>query len=164
MTGATHASLAPPHPATPAARALVRRRATPFRVRVAACILVVAAVLFWLALELIAQAHGMIARLRFPFADNQWSDQTLILQLYHLEAGLPAYGPPRDLTSYDYGPVYLLTLRALRLLLHLPFSIVSFRYISAVGGALSVIPYTRSGFRGRSARCSFSSVPAWCLR
>ncbi len=81
-----------------------------------------------------------IARANFPFAENLWPEGPLIVQLHRMATGDAAYRPTHEVGSFVYGPIYLNVLSWTRSILHLPFSIVSFRWISMIISFLAIIP------------------------
>jgi hypothetical protein len=88
-------------------------------------------------------AFGManaLARAKFPFADNQWSEGPLLLQLHRMSLGQPAYLPARLVNSYDYGPVYLYAINGIRALTHHPLDVVWVRFVTMGLGLLTVVP------------------------
>lgn len=119
----------------------MKRPVSPLRVGFAVMSTIIAALLFLLVVDAAAFVHLALTRVAFPWADNQWSEGPLILQLYRLEHGGSAYPPARLADSFDYGPVYVYLLFTLRRILGLAFSTPSYRMISASFGMLAVIPF-----------------------
>ena len=92
------------------------------------------------AFEAFPAIANALGRMTFPFADGQWSEAPLILQLHRMATGQPAYLPTPLANSYDYGPLYLVVLGALRRLLGQPDAIVAYRALSMALGALTIVP------------------------
>jgi hypothetical protein len=115
-------------------------RVSPLRAGFAVLLTVVAGLLFLLVVDAAIFLQPTLARIAFPWADNQWSDGPIIVQLYRLEHGGPAYAPAHLADSFDYGPVYIYLLFALRRVLGLAFSSSSYRAMSASIGLLSIVP------------------------
>ncbi len=82
-----------------------------------------------------------LARVAFPWADNEWGDGPILIQLHRLYLGQPAYVNSVLATSFDYGPVYVFVLFAVAKVTGAPFGIVTFRAISVALGLLSAIPF-----------------------
>ena len=97
------------------------------------------------AFEAYPAVLNAIARAGFPYADNQWSEGPLLLQLHRLATGGPTYTPTPLANAYDYGPLYLFVLGGIRKLLSLPDGIVAYRVLSMCLGVLSLVPL---GFAG----------------
>jgi hypothetical protein len=114
---------------------------TPLRVGFAVALTLLAGLMFLLAVDAATFLPATLARIAFPWATNEWADSTIIMQLYRLEHGGPAYAPAHLTSSYDYGPVYVYLLFFLRKLTSLPFSIVSYRTISMWLGLVSALPF-----------------------
>jgi hypothetical protein len=83
-----------------------------------------------------------LIRAQFPFAENQWSEGPLLLQIRRIIEGVSPYTSTLSVNSFDYGPVYMYLTEAIRNWLHLPFDIRSFRYINMGYGFVSIIPVT----------------------
>ncbi len=81
-----------------------------------------------------------ISRAVFPYANNQWSEAPLALELHRMAAGQPAFLPTARVNSYDYGPVYVYILNGLRVLTGHPFDIVWFRFVTIALGLLAILP------------------------
>jgi hypothetical protein len=81
-------------------------------------------------------------RAEFPFAENQWSEGPLLLQIRRILSGVSPYTSTLSVNAFDYGPVYMYLTEWIRNLLHLPFDIRSFRYINMAFGFVSVVPVT----------------------
>jgi len=92
------------------------------------------------AVEAFPAVVNALARMSFAFADSQWSEPPLILQLHRMAIGQPAYLPTPLANSYDYGPLYLIVLGALRRLLGQPDATVPYRALSMALGALTIVP------------------------
>jgi hypothetical protein len=122
-------------------------KATTSRLRVGVAALNIALILLvWLLLtEAAIYWPDALARIAFPWADNEWGDGPILMQLHRLAVGQPAYTSSLSAGSFDYGPVYVFLLFVVGKLLRLPFGIVSFRAISIVLGLLSLIPYAICG-------------------
>ncbi len=122
-------------------------KTTDSRLRVGVAALNIALILLlWLLLtEAALYWPDALARIAFPWADNEWGDGPILMQLHRLAAGQPAYTSSLYAGSFDYGPVYVFLLFVVGKLLRLPFGIVSFRAISTVIGLLSLIPYAMCG-------------------
>ena len=85
-------------------------------------------------------ATNSIARASFAYANLQWSEGPLILQLHRVSIGQPAFLPTVQVNSYDYGPLYVNLLSTLRALVVLPDGVVAYRGISMGLGVLAVVP------------------------
>jgi hypothetical protein len=82
-----------------------------------------------------------IARASFAYANLQWSEGPLILQLHRLALDQAAYLSTSQVNSYDYGPLYVSLLSTVRALFGLPDGIVAYRTLSIVLGLLAVVPF-----------------------
>jgi hypothetical protein len=86
-------------------------------------------------------AANSIERAGFAYANLQWSEGPLILQLHRLALDQPAYLSTLQVNSYDYGPLYVTLLSTLRALFALPDGVVAYRTLSMVLGLLAVVPF-----------------------
>jgi hypothetical protein len=81
-----------------------------------------------------------LSRAVFPYANNQWSEAPLALELFRMAHGQPAFLSTARVNSYDYGPVYVYVLNAVRVLTGHPFDIVWFRFVTIAIGLLAILP------------------------
>jgi len=74
------------------------------------------------------------------FIGGAWSEGPLLLELHRMEAGAPAYTPPAAVNAYDYGPVYVVVLNALRAVAGFRVNVATFRLLTIGLGLLSALP------------------------
>jgi hypothetical protein len=135
------------------------RTAKPTRLRIAVTAATVVASLLILGYSLAAFGglRTVLLRATFPFADAQFSEGPLFLQLQRMATGGPAYLPTDQVNSYVYGPVYLEVLDAFRRFSGGVPNIVSDRFITMVIGLLAAVPLAFSALiiaRRASVRAS----------
>ncbi len=106
-------------------------------------------------------ANG-ISRAVFPYADNQWSEGPLALELQRTFRGEPAFLSTFRVNSYDYGPVYIGVLNGLRALAGHPFDVVWFRLVTMTLGMLALIPLALCGIAvARRAGVTIGDRAGW---
>lgn len=118
------------------------RTAKPTRLRIAvtAAVVVASLLIVGYALAAFGGLRTVLERATFPFADAQFSEGPIFLQLQRMATGGPAYLPTDQVNSYVYGPVYLEVLDAFRRLSRGVPNVVSDRFITMVIGLLAAIP------------------------
>ncbi len=98
------------------------------------------ATLAFFAIEALPALLNALARASFIYADSQWSEWPLSLQLHRIAVGGAAYLPTALANSYDYGPLYLMLLGGVRRVASLGDDIVTYRTLSMAIGGLTVVP------------------------
>lgn len=119
------------------------RRLSRLRLVVIAMIVVSALVSIAFALLGYGALANALARAVFPFAQNQFSEAPLILELHRMATGEAAYQPTLDTNSFPYGPAYLFVLNLMRA--GQPPNIVSARLVTITLGVLTIVPIVVAG-------------------
>jgi hypothetical protein len=88
------------------------------------------------ALSVTSQAD----RSAVSFIGGTWSEGPLLLELHRMEWGGAIYTPPRAVNAYDYGPVYVVVLDALRKVARIHATLRAFRLLTIVLGLLAALP------------------------
>jgi hypothetical protein len=115
-------------------------KATRLRIAVTAAIVVASLLILGYALAAFGGLRVVLERATFPFADAQFSEGPLFLQLQRMATGGQAYLPTDDVNSYVYGPVYLQVIDLFRRLSGGVPNIVSDRFITMLIGLLATVP------------------------
>lgn len=118
-----------------------RPRAARFsRLRLGVGAMTVAALLVAVAfsVEAYSALANALTRAVFPFAQNQFSEASLMVELHRLASGQAAYLSTLTVNSYPYGPAYLLVLNVLRG--GQPPNVVSARLVTITLGLLTIVP------------------------
>ncbi len=110
------------------------------RVEVAAAAIAALCSILWIARWAYDAWTNALARAQLPFADNQWSEGPLMLQIHRMATGSHAFMPTSDANSYDYGPAYVWFLQFAQHALGLPPSVVTMRGITIAFGLLTIVP------------------------
>jgi hypothetical protein len=79
-----------------------------------------------------------LARAVFPFAQNQFSEAPLMLELHRMASGLAEYQSTLAANSFPYGPAYLFVLNLMRG--GQPPNVVSARFVTITLGLLTIVP------------------------
>jgi hypothetical protein len=126
-------------PVRPAGTGRERRvKASRLRAEVLGAIGLVALLVLAYVAKAWAGLHNDLVRAAFRYADNQFSEAPLFVQLARMGSGGRAYTPTHDVASYVYGPVYLSLMNAL----HggqLP-DVVALRSLGIAIGVLAAVP------------------------
>jgi hypothetical protein len=125
---------------------------------------VLAALLVCAALSVAYQADHAAA----SFIGGDWSEGPLLLELHRMETGGPPYTPPAAVNAYDYGPVYVVVLNALRAVAGLHANVATFRLLTIALGLFAALPLgyaaaavaRRAGIYGQGAAFVSAAVGA----
>jgi hypothetical protein len=90
------------------------------------------------SVEAYAALANAFTRAVFPYAQNQFSEASLMVELHRMAAGQAAYQSTLAVNSYPYGPLYLFVLNVLRG--GQPPNVVSARLVTITLGLLTIVP------------------------
>ncbi len=102
------------------------------------------------------------------FIGGEWSEGPLLLELHRMETGGPAYTPPAAVNAYDYGPVSVVVLNALRAAAGFHANVAAFRLLTVALGLFAALPLgyaaaavaRRAGLAGRGVAFASAAVAA----
>jgi hypothetical protein len=123
---------------------------------------VLVALVIFAALGVAHQANRATA----SFIGGDWSEGPLLLELHRMQLGEPGFTPPAAVNAYDYGPVYVAVLNALRAAAGFHNSVRTFRMLTIWIGLFAALPLgyaaaavsRRAGYANRAA--AFASAAA----
>jgi hypothetical protein len=115
-------------------------RRSRLRVAVAAATVAASILVAVFALEALSGLRTAFVRALFSFADTQFSEGPLILQLHRMATGDALYRSTLEVNSYVIGPVYLLVLGAFGFVSGHHVDVVSSRFLTMFLGLLGLVP------------------------